>query len=80
MTLQDTLTFETLEPEEVLKRATKFKHSKLTTKAFQKANAATAAGTRSSYNLGVKIKQEPVMSVRNSKGNTEEKTLQEWKQ
>ena len=27
MTLQDTLTFETLDPEEVLKRATKFEHS-----------------------------------------------------
>ena len=40
LTLQDTLTFETLAPEEVLKRAIKFEQSKLTTMAFQKSNAA----------------------------------------
>ena len=34
--LQDTLTFETFTPEEVLKRAIKFKQSKQTTQAFQK--------------------------------------------
>ena len=70
MTLQDTLTFETLEPKEVLKRAIKFEHIKLTTMAFQMTNAATVAGTSISYNLGVKVKQEPVMAVRNWKGNT----------
>ena len=31
---QDTLTFETFSPEEVLKRAIKFEHSKQTTQAF----------------------------------------------
>ena len=36
MTLQNTHTFETLEPEEVLKRAIKFEYSILTTMAFQK--------------------------------------------
>ena len=40
MKLQNTMTFETLDPEEVLKRAIKFEHSKLTTMAFQKTNAA----------------------------------------
>ena len=45
MTLQDTLTFETLEPEKVFKRAIKVEHCKLTTRAFQKTNAATVAGT-----------------------------------
>ena len=70
LTLQDTLTFETLEPEEVLKRAIKVEHSKWTTRAFQKTNAATVAGMSTSYNSGVKIKQEQVMAVRNSNGKT----------
>ena len=70
MTLQDTLTFETLDPEEVLKRAIKFEHSKLTTMAFQKTNAAATGGTSNNYNSGVRIKQEPVMTVRNSSGTT----------
>ena len=70
MTLQDTLTFETLEPEEVLKRAIKFEYSKLTTMAFQKTNAAANVGASTSYNSGVKIKQDPVMVVRNSSGST----------
>ena len=34
--LQDTLTFETIPPDEVLKRALKFEQSKQTTQAFQK--------------------------------------------
>ena len=66
MTLQDTLTFETLDPEEVLKRAIKCEHSKLTTMTFQKTNAAATGGTSNNYNSGVRIKQEPVMAVRNS--------------
>ena len=70
MRLQDTLTFETLDPEEVLKRAIKFEHSKLTTMAFQKTNAVATVGTGNNYNSGVRIKQEPVMAVRNSTGNT----------
>ena len=68
MTLQDTLTFETLDPEEVLKRAIKFEHSKLTTMAFQNTNAAATGGSSSNYTSGVRIKQEPVMAVRNMSG------------
>ena len=69
MTLQDTLTFETLDPE-VLKRAIKFEHSKLTTMAFQKTNAAATGGSSSNYTSSVRIKQEPVMAVRNLAGTT----------
>ena len=69
MTLQDTLTFETLDPEEVLKRAIIFQHSKLTTMAFQKTNAAAIVGAGNNYNSGVRIKQEPVIAVRNSTRN-----------
>ena len=68
MTLQDTLTFETIDPEEVLKRAIKFEHSKLTTMAFQKTNAAATGGSSNNYISGVRIKQEPVMVVRNLAG------------
>ena len=39
--LQDTLTFETFSPEEVLKRAIKFEQSKQTTQAFQKSSTST---------------------------------------
>ena len=70
MTMQDTLTFETLDTEEVLKRAIKFEHSKLTTMAFQKTNAADTGGSSSNYISGVRIKQEPVMAVRNLAGTT----------
>ena len=38
--------------------------------AFQKTNAAATVGTSSNYNSGMRIKQEPVMAVRNSTGNT----------
>ena len=68
MTLQDTLTFETLDPEEVLKRAIKFEHSKLTTMAFQKTNTAATGGSSNNYISGVRIKQERVMAVRNLAG------------
>ena len=57
MTLQVTITFETLASEEVLKRAIKFDHSKLTTMAIQITNLATATGTSTSYNSGWKITQ-----------------------
>ena len=50
MTLQHTLTFEALDPEEVLKRAIKFKHSKLTTMAFLKTNEAATGGIDNNYN------------------------------
>ena len=55
-TLQDTLTIETLDPEEVLKRAINFEPSKLTTMAFQKTNAAATGETSNNYNSGVRIK------------------------
>ena len=77
MTLQDTLTFEILDPEEVLKRAMKFEHSKLTTMAFQKTNAAATGGTSNNYTSGVRIKQEPVMAVRNLSGTTKNQNRRE---
>ena len=58
--LQDTLTFETFSPEEVLKRALKFEQSKQTTQAFQKTNASTVQ-----VKGAAKIKQEPIMSIGN---------------
>ena len=70
MTLKDILTFETLDPEEVLKRAIKFEHTKLTKMPFQKTNEATKGGTSNNYNSGVRVKQEPVMAIRASTGNT----------
>ena len=77
MTLQDTLTFETLNPEEVLKKAIKFEHSKLTTMAFQKTNAAATGGSSNNYTSGVRIKQEPVMAVRNLSGTTKNQNRKE---
>ena len=68
--MQDALTFETLDPEEVLKRAMKIERSKLTTREFEKTNAAATVGAGNNYNSGLKIKQEPVMAARNSTGST----------
>ena len=62
--LQDSLTFETLPPDEVLKRALKFEQSKQTTQAFQKTNMTTAS-TISQFGSRIKIKQEPKLAVRN---------------
>ena len=62
--LQDTLTFETLPPYEVLKRALKFEQSKQTTNAFQKSNMTTASKISQSGSQ-IKIKQEPIFAVRN---------------
>ena len=73
--LQDTPTFETLAPEEVFKRVIKFEHNKLTTMAFQKVKLATAAGTSTSHKSGVKIKQEPVMTLRISNGSTRKQPI-----
>ena len=70
MTLQETLTFETLDSEAVLKRAIKFDHSELTTMAFQKTSAAATVGVGKNYNSGVRIKQDSVMVVRISTGST----------
>ena len=38
--------------------------------AFQKTNVAATGGTSNNNNSGVRIKQEPVMAVRNSTGST----------
>ena len=66
--LQDTLTFETLPPDEVLKRAIKFEQIKQSTQAFQKSTLGTAqAVTQSSSQI--KIKQEPIMAVGNRNQN-----------
>ena len=71
------MTFETLDPEEVLKRAIKFEHSKLTTMAFQQTNAAATGGSSNNYTSGVRIKQEPVMAVRNSSGTIKNQNRKE---
>ena len=62
--LQDTLTFETLPPEEVLKRAIKFEQSKQSTQAFQKTTLGTAQATLH-QGPQIKVKQEPIMVVGN---------------
>ena len=62
--LQDTLTFETFSPEEVLKRAIKFEQSKQTTQAFQKPSSSTNNSELFS-NSQMKIKQEPIMAIGN---------------
>ena len=61
---QETLTFETFTPDEVLKRAIKFEQSKQTTQAFQKSeNGSSGAGQLREPQI--KIKQEPIMAVGN---------------
>ena len=67
--LQDTLTFETFSPEEVLKRAKKFEHSKQTTQAFQESSTSTNNSGLFS-NSQMKIKQEPVMAIGNKGYNS----------
>ena len=62
--LQDTLMFETLPPDERLKRALKFEQSKQTTQAFQKSTLGTAQ-TISQSGSQIKIKQEPTVAVGN---------------
>ena len=66
--LQDTLTFETFTPEEVLKRALKFEQSKQTTQAFQKSKTMTAGAGQAHGTM--KIKQEPIMNVGNKSTNS----------
>ena len=67
--LQDTLTFETFSPEEVLTRAIKFEQSKQTTQAFQKSSTSTN-NSRLFSNSQMKIKQEPVMAIGNKGYNS----------
>ena len=59
--MQDTLTFGTLPPDEVLKRALKFEQSKQTIQAFQKLTLGTAQ-TVSQSNSQIKIKQQPILA------------------
>ena len=65
--LQDTLTFGTFSPGEVLKRELKFELSKQTTQAFQKSNTATASAGQ--VHGTMKIKQEPIMNIGNKNAN-----------
>ena len=60
--LQDTLTFETFTPDEVLKRALKFEQSKHTTQALQKSNTNNA-GASQNHGTTMKIKQKPILNV-----------------
>ena len=62
--LQDTLTFETFTPDEILKRAIKFEHNKQTTQAFQRAGSGSS-GVGQLREPQIKIKQEPIMAVGN---------------
>ena len=61
VTLQDTLTFETLSPDEVL-RALKYEQSKHTTHVFQKTNANTP-GASQSNGTQIRMKQEPIRTI-----------------
>ena len=65
--LQDTLTFETFSPGEVMKRALKFEQSKQTIQAFQKSNTATASAGQ--VHGTMKIKQETIMNNDNKNVN-----------
>ena len=66
--LQDTLTFETFTPDEVLKRAIKIEQSKQTTQAFQKSGSGSS-GVGQLRDPQIKIKQEPIMAVGNRNSN-----------
>ena len=73
--LQDTLKFQTLFPDEALKRALNFEQSKQTIQAFQKTNA-NAACTISQSGSQIKIKQEPLLAVGN-RGQTNKRYNQD---
>ena len=76
--LQDTLTFETFPPEEVLKRILKFKKSEQTTQAFQKLNTATAKADQF-IGAHIKIKQEPIIAIGNKGPNKRRQTMDQYK-
>ena len=81
--LQDTLTFETFTPDEVLNRAIKFEQSKQTTQAFQESgNGSPGAGQLREPQI--KIKQEPIMAVGNRNSNykrqNKNQTKERWKE
>ena len=65
---QDTLTFETFPPDEVLKRALTFEKSKQTKQVFQKSNASTASAGKLN-GAQMKIKQVPIMAIGNKGPN-----------
>ena len=75
--LQDTLTFETFSPGEVLKRALKFEQSEQTTQAFQKSNTTTAGAVQAHGTM--KIKQEPIMNVGNKSTNSRRQSREPYK-
>ena len=77
--LQDTLTFETFSPEEVLKHAIKFEHSKQTTQAFQKSSSS-ANNSGLFPNTQMKIKQEPIMAIGNKGYNSKRQNQNRRKQ
>ena len=66
--LQDTLTFETSTPDEVLKRAIKFEQNKQTTQAFQKSVVGSSKGEKI-FEPQTKIKQKPIMADGNKNQN-----------
>ena len=45
--------------------------------AFQQTNAAATGGSSNNYTSGVRIKQEPVMAVRNSSGTIKNQNRKE---
>ena len=75
--LQDTLTFETFTPGEVLKRALKFEQSNQTSQAFQKSNTITAGAVQ--VHGTMKIKQEPIMNVGNKSTNSRRQSREPYK-
>ena len=77
--LQDTLTFETFAPEEVLQRAIKFEHSKQTTQAFQKSSSSVN-NSGLFPNTQIKIKQEPIMAIGNKGYNSNRQNQNRRKQ
>ena len=77
-TLQDTLTFETFTPDEVLKRAIKFEQSKQTTQAFQKSVVGSSMGG-GLFEPQTKIKQEPFMAVGNKNQNYKRSNRDQFK-
>ena len=76
--LQDTLTFETFTPDEVLKRAIKFEQSKQTTRAFQKSVVGSSMGGKIFEPL-TEIKQEPIMAVGNKNQNYKRSNRDQFK-
>ena len=76
--LQDTLTFETFTPDEVLKRTLKFEQSKQTTQAFQKSNTIAAVASQI-HGTTMKIKQEPTMNVGNKGTNSRRQPRDQYK-